>query len=953
MNLRNARLGVVASLAMASAAQAGESAPLFEPHVLGILTKHCGDCHIGDDAESSLAISSRDQLLTGGDSGPAIFPGSAERSLLIERIVAGEMPPEGPPLSDEELSALRNWIDAGAHVAGEGPSAQPNKQVSAVSEAEVLTRVFFTHCISCHGKWKQEGGLDLRTTESMKRGGKSGPAIIPGDGAASLVYKKILADQMPPRTSVLGESNYVRRVAVDDVARLKEWIDAGAPVDSAPPAASPAPSPGSEPEKPTFWSFVPVKSPPLPDLVGDDSPNPIDRFVKHRLGSAHLKLSPPASKLTLMRRAYFDLIGLPPSPEEVRTYLADDRPDAYERLVDRLLESPSYGERWAQHWLDAAGYADSHGKIDRDQFRPFMWRYRDYVIRSLNADKPYDQFLAEQLAGDEIVEQAGETLTASQQIERLIATGFLLTATDATDEAAFNFVPQRMGVVAEQIDILSTAVMGLTLECSRCHNHKFDPISQSDYYRFSAIFQSALDPYDWRIVSQVYHPARIPLDKAYQRYIYHPADAQPEELARFNNPLRARVAELEARLVAAESEARKRLVSNGEAAVDKLTVDDLAAREPEFKRTLDSLRGEIAAANGQIISPGVILGVRDLGGDPTPAYLLRRGDPLAPGMQVRPGVPRWLEPIVGPYAPEKPSAASQSSGNRLALAQWLTGPEHPLTSRVIVNRIWQHHFGRGIVSTPGNFGAKGARPTDPELLDWLAYNFMTSGWSLKSLHRLIMTSDVYRQTSQPNDAQFDADPGNAYWSRFPYQRLDGESIRDSLLAVSGQLDGQMFGPPTMVSRLAEGEVVANASPGSQRRSIYMAKMRLRPLTLIEQFDGPEMTPNCLERTQSTVATQALQLYNSNFVRQSAASLAAIIAREAETPREQQVEEVYLRVFTRLPDDDERQLALDYLGKLEHEWARQLPPEQAADACSRARETFCHALLNSPEFLYVD
>jgi hypothetical protein len=925
--------------------------PDFKGAVLPLFIEHCGKCHSGETPESGFQVSSHELLLQGGDSGPAVVAGSSARSLLYERVRDRQMPPE-EPLRQEQIDLIRSWIDAGA-LGGDEPHGVKHGSAASLGAAEVMTRVFFTHCISCHGKLKQESGLDLRSVEGMLRGGKSGPAIVPGNPESSLVYRRLVADEMPPRTSVLGDSNYVRRVSPDELELVRAWIAGGAP--ALPPLALES---GAKVKHVDFWSFRPRRQTPVPEVTHiEDVRTPIDAFILQKLESRNLRLSQPASKLRLLRRAYFDLFGLPPSAEESAQFMADNRDKAYEELIDRLLKSPRYGERWAQHWLDAVGYADSHGKIDRDQFRPYMWRYRDYVIRALNADKPYDQFLAEQIAGDELI-QGEKTGGQAGEIEALIATSFLLTATDATDEAAFNFIPNRFGVLAEQIDIFSTAVMGLTMECARCHNHKFDPISQNDYYRFSAILQSSLDPYDWRISSHVYHPGKQPLAQVYQRYIYHPADREPEELGRFNDPLRAQAVALEEKIAHKIDEARQRLAAAGETDAKTLSVETLAAKDPGFKRELDALRAENSATLSRIIQPGVIAGVRDLGGEPTPVFLLRRGDPSAPALRVRPGVPRFLETIAGEYRPAPLPPETNTSGNRLGLARWLTGPEHPLTARVIVNRIWQHHFGQGIVSTPGNFGAKGAQPTHPELLDWLACELVENGWSLKHLHRLIMTSSVYRQNSEIGSDQLREDPENNCLSRFPMRRLDGESIRDSILLVSGRLDETPFGPPDGVLRTAEGEVIPAGSTDKQRRSIYLAKMRMRPLTLVEQFDGPDMVPNCLARSQSTVTTQALQLYNSQFVRDSARSFARRVMECSTVSKRQQIEKIYWTAFGRPPASDEMQHAIQDLARLEAAWETELtsrtgPETNTADAAARALEVYCHAILNSPEFVYID
>lgn len=971
-----------------AAGEASDAPVWFETEIRSLLARRCGECHSTKVAESGLVVTTRDGLLHGGDSGPAVVRGSAEQSLLYQKIAAREMPPDKPLAPDEALR-IRQWIDGGALTEGETADTFSTSAVDATNpflESEVLVKVFFTHCISCHGKWKQEAGLDLRSRQSMLKGGKSGPDVVPGNPEASLVYRRLVADEMPPKVSVLGDDNYVRRVSPDGIDLLRKWILAGAPA-AADPSSDVGQGQGSIGGS---WAFQPPHRPEPPRVErAAQERTPIDAFVLSKLEAIGLGLSPEAPELTLLRRAYYDLLGLPPSVDEITAYRGDTRPDKYERLIDRLLESPRYGERWAQFWLDGAGYADSHGKIDRDQFRPYLWRYRDYVIRSFNADKPYDQFLCEQLAGDELVVEAGSEMPVERQIESLTATGFLLTAADATDEAAFNFVPNRMGVLAEQIEILTSSLMATTFECARCHNHKFDPISQRDYYRLSAIFQAALDPYDWRLVSQTLYPRRIPLDKFYQRYIYQPGDSEPSELARVNGPLRDQVATLERRLESRADELRAKLPatatsgrpgttlagsstagaavqsSPNEQAADAAparqpeaampSLEQLAASDANFKKELDAIRGEIASLRSQLVEPGVIQGVRDMGGAPTPVFQLRRGDPESPGYQVSPGVPRALEQSTEPFSPAAIGAKETTSGNRLGFARWLTQPGHPLTARVIVNRLWQQHFGDGLVSTPGNFGNKGLPPTHPELLDWLATELVEQRWSLKAIHRLIMTSAVYRQTSFIEERRRTLDPNNALLSRYPLRRLDGETLRDGMLAVSGRLDLTPFGPADGVVRTPLGEVVPGKATGTQRRSIYLAKMRLRPLTLIEQFDGAEMVPNCLRRTSSTVPTQALELQNSAFTRECAAALAQRVRIEAGDSPEQRLQHVYLVAYGRRPNDEELRMLMAAINKLQTSWSADAKNQAAPlrDPDQAAWEAICGVVLNSPEFIYVD
>ena len=854
--------------------------------------------------------------------------------------VAADSPPTTPRVEQDTTSSkVENPADGGS------------RQFD-VSEAYIMVNIFHTHCIVCHGKWKQEAGLDLRTRDSILKGGKSGPALVLGKPDKSLVYRRIRADEMPPKKNIFGNEQYVSRVRSADIDNLQAWVAAGAPAAGETNAAEVATASEADPlvdeNHLDHWSFKPPVRPEIPVVTNTTRVrNPIDAFLLSRLEQQNLSFSPDTESLILMRRAYFDLIGLPPTVDEIKRYAEDNDPQAYERLVGRLLESPHYGERWAVYWLDAAGYADTHGQINRDEFRPFIWRYRDYVICALNKDKPYDEFLREQIAGDELYDYAAIDSLSPRQLDVLIATGFLRTASDATDEGSFNKTGNRHAVLDEQIDIFSTAVMGLTMECARCHNHKFDPIPQRDYYRFAAIFRAAYDPYDWRIPNHVLHPPELPVPRRYQRYLYHNSDVPTSEVKQYNAQLDLPIQNLEAKISDIKQHRRRELTEHGEIPEEQLST-------PEIQ----SLQKEISVLQSRLLAPMRIHGLADTGGVATPVFVLRRGRINSPVQEVKPGVPIALNRGLKPYRVEKPQSSTDTSGRRLALAKWLTQPNHPLTARVMVNRVWQYHFGRGLVDTPANFGRAGALPSHHELLDWLAIEFVRSGWSIKALHRLIMISTAYRQSSRFDESLHVVDPDGVLLSRFPFRRLDAEAIRDSLLRVSGRLDDRPFGPADDFAMDDSGEVVATSTPNGYRRSIYLVRRRQRMHTLLELFDSPAMVPNCVERVQSTVPTQALQLFNSKFVRECSRSLAVGVIDLVGDDRPSQMRRIYLKAFVRSPTEVELERNLSALDDLSRRWAEHLPataPDEVSsgEAYRHALATFCHVLLNSPEFIYVD
>ncbi|MCA9107366.1 MAG: DUF1549 domain-containing protein, partial [Planctomycetales bacterium] len=458
--------------------------------VLGLLERHCVACHDGADADGQLDLSSSRGIQRGGEHGPVIVPGRPDESSLFTRVHGGQMPPEGEPrLAPEDVQVLADWIASGAEL----PSS--NETIDAAQVMPIL----WLRCTPCHGGRRTEAGLDLRTLESIERGGESGPVVVSGNPAESRLVRRVHAGEMPPRRLLVSVS--VKPMEDAELRKLEAWIAAGLPPARLPPdVATLEPDSIVSDSDREFWAFQPPQ-PRLPPsathTVGPSAENPIDAFLLKRLEELGFGYSSPADRATLMRRAAIDLTGIPPEPWEVERFAADTDPRAFERVIDRLLASPGYGERWARHWLDVAGYADSEGAQNEDRVRAEMWRYRDYVIRSFDADKPYGDFLREQIAGDELADWSDPRAITPEIADNLVATGYLRTAPDRTFAEITNFVPDRLEVIADEMRILGSSVLGLSLHCARCHDHKFDPIPQRDYYRMTALLKDALDEHDW------------------------------------------------------------------------------------------------------------------------------------------------------------------------------------------------------------------------------------------------------------------------------------------------------------------------------------------------------------------------------------------------------------------------------------------------------------------------
>jgi Protein of unknown function (DUF1553)/Protein of unknown function (DUF1549) len=690
------------------------------------------------------------------------------------------------------------------------------------------------------------------------------------------------------------------------------------------------------------WAFQAPVRPTVPQVKRKGwVKNPIDAFVLAALEENELRPSAEADRTTLLRRVTFDLTGLPPTPEEVKAFVADKSTEAYANMVDRLLASPHYGERWAQHWLDLARYADSDG-FEFDQARPDAWRYRDWVVEALNQDMPYDQFVRWQLAGDEL---------APNDVDAFIATGLNRCYPDMVDlndqklrrQNALNDITETTGLV----------FLGLTIGCARCHDHKFDPIRIHDFYRLQAFFTPARFRDDFPIGEpeerEAYETRYRRWEEAvtaFQEAVIHVEQPvrsalTPDLLPTVNDETAAAFTRSESERTPSdvhliyESQAKDRRIGPG---VWTLVLDPTSASLREFWMAR-------LAALKKAVPPSLphARGLDEVSPEAPPTYVLNRGEPTAKGDLVAPAFPLVLCPD-GSAAVPAASPKAHSTGRRKALADWLTTPGHPLTARVIVNRLWQHHFGHGLVATPSDFGTMGSEPTHPELLDWLATELIARGWSLKAMHRLILTGAAYRQSSRTYPAGLAADPENSLLWRYNRQRLDGESIRDSLLAVSGRLNPEMGGPcifpelPAELAKLSNKGVawpVSDHARDRNRRSLYVFIRRNLRYPFFEAFDRPDTNASCPRRPVTTIAPQALTLLNSHLASDAAVALAARLKREAGPDREAQVERAYLLVFARSPDAEERRIAREFLGSGE------------------ALGSYCRALLNANEFIYID
>ena len=847
------------------------------------------------------------------------------------------------------------------------------------------------HCFHCHGEGeKLKGGVDLRLRRFMERPTEDGShVLVPGHPEQSEMLTLIREGEMPAKG---------KKLPPEKIAIIEQWIAQGA--KTARPEPEQVPKVWITEEERDFWAFQPIRRVPPPAVKeAARVRNPIDAFLLAKLEAQGLTFNPEADKPTLLRRVTLDLTGLPPTPEETELFLSDTAPDAYERLVDRLLASPHYGESWGRHWLDVAGYADSEGYTDADPARPWAYKYRDYVIRSLNADKPFDQFIREQLAGDEMVKPPFKNLSADA-VDKLTATAFLRMAPDGTATAEANDQKTaRNAVVSETLKVVSSSLLGVTVGCAQCHDHKHDPIPQVDYYRLRAVFEPGFDLEHWRVpnarlISLMTDEERAKAgevekeakavdaqrkekeDEFIEKVLTLELEKKPEEV---REPLRT----------AYRTEVKQRTPEQLKLLKEHPTINQLSAgslylydrtygtkHEAELKVFTDQAAEIRKRKPVEEFIPAfteTAVAVKT----PPATYLFSRGDPLQPRDPLSPGELTVLAAFHPSTIPEtKPNAIT--TGRRLAFAESLTDGKHPLTGRVLVNRVWYHHFGRGIVASLADFGHLGERPTHPELLDWLATEFAAQGWSLKSLHRLILTSTAYRQSSTREAAKDRLDPDNHLLGRMNSRRLEAETIRDAMLAASGKMNPKMFGAPVPVMTDEDGQIIigvdTNDTAGRPtgkyvplngeefRRSLYVQMRRSKPLGMLETFDLPRMEPNCELRNASTIAPQSLAMMNGEFTLAQSKFFAERVAQEAGTDRSAQVARAWLLAFGGTPSPRELKESVAFLEKQNAYFqansvkagpiakGKEGPP---ADATMQGLTTFCQALLTSNQFLYVD
>ncbi|MFK7766873.1 MAG: PSD1 and planctomycete cytochrome C domain-containing protein [Mariniblastus sp.] len=786
------------------------------------------------------------------------------------------------------------------------------------------------NCFECHANDADDlqGSFALTSKASIMRGGDSGTAINSESPSESLLLKVINyeAYEMPP----------AGKMSQDKIDILTQWVEMGTPFDPSDEKDLTAGLHSSVPqvnaESKKWWSFQPVKPVTPPDVRNAEWPaNPIDQFVLSKLESAGLSPAKPASKRTLVRRVYYDLIGLPPTPEQVESFANDTDPAAFSKLVDTLLDSPQYGEKWARHWLDLVRYAESNS-FERDGTKPFVWRYRDYVIRSFNNDVPYDRFLTEQLAGDEIEEPTTDSI---------IATGYYRLG--QWDDEPVDAIKAKYDDMDDIIATTSQAMLGLTVNCARCHDHKIDPIPQADYYAMASFFEN-IKRYGVRSDESVSAASIKTLlgkvnsaeQKKHQKLI-ESVEEKIEEIVAFARPDFEPV-EIE----------DFQYEMNQRAIMKKRVGKQLTQKQfRKFRELQDKRKRLVENPPGSI----KVLCVKEEGAKPIESFIRIRGNPHMKGEKIEPG----FISVLSPPKPQinKPSS-DQSLGRRLALAKWMVDPANPLTARVMANRIWQFHFGRGIVRTSSDFGFQGSKPTHPKLLDWLATEFVNKNWSIKEMHRLIMSSRSYQMASELNPEGYEKDPANDLLWRFDLRRLTAEEIRDSVLAVNGRLNSKkMFGPS--IFPIMPAEVLAGQSrPGKgwgksseedrNRRSIYIHVKRSLGLPILTTNDSADTDNSCSVRFITTQPTQALGMMNSEFTNRQAKHFAEQVRKDFPEDRAKQIEAVLQRVTQRPAKPDEVKRGEELI----QSWV-----DEEKKSHQQAFEYFCLMAINLNEFVYLD
>jgi len=823
----------------------------------------------------------------------------------------------------------------------------PAAALPASLPKEVAT-LLAKRCGECHGDKTTKARLSLTTPAGIARGGRKGTVVRPGKPDDSRLWQLVQSDEMPPKTPLPPAERDL----------LRKWIETGAVGLPNGRGAG-------------HWAGRPPQRPEVPVVKQPGFRNEIDHFIAAALESKKLTLAPESDPATLLRRVAFTLTGLPPTPSEMNAFLDSSSANAYGRMVEHYLASPHYGERWGKHWLDTAGYTDSNGYFNADTDRPLAYKYRDWVIRSFNADMPFDHFVRAQLAGDELTGYVAGGDVTPAMADLLIATHFLRNAPDGSGESDGNpdeVRTDRLTVLEGTLQNTMNALLGITIQCARCHEHKLEPIEHEEYYRLQAIFAPVyrldhwINPNDRTVA--VATPKQVEEHRRRTERVDGQVKALQAGLATLASPYRELL--IEERLAALDQSLREAVLAALRASKDKLTAeqqgllkkhveplkigeDDVAKRFPEFAAIREEVRKAIAARERERPAPLEKLAVAvEVAPHPPAHHLLLRGQHNKPGQEVQPGA---LAALTTPGNTYTVAPAAYGSGRRSGLAHWVTAPANPVFARVFVNRVWQQHFGKGLVATPDNFGVSGARPSHRELLDWLAVEFIEKGYSVKHLHRLILHSATFRQSSSvpPTKAGVvrTVDPDNRLLSHFSLRRLDAEAIRDAMLTVSGELDRRAGGPYTPTRRTAEGNVlVEEARADARRRSVYLQQRRTQMVTFLELFDAPPITSTCSVRNSSTVPSQALALLNSDFARRRARAFAERLRQEAGPESDPRVMLAFRLALSRLPRNEERTATLRFLDKQQRLYT-------GKDAEVKTWTDFCQMLLASNGFLYVE
>ena len=809
---------------------------------------------------------------------------------------------------------------------------------AAEADASRALEILHASCLQCHSSATAMSGLNVGSRDTLLQGGARGPAVVAGDASASLLIQAVQRQgklAMPPAAPLTAE----------DVAVLKRWVDQGAPWPERDPVQRAAPAS-------TWWAFRKPVRPAVPKSTSSWPANEIDQLILEKLEAHALTPSPEASRAALARRAYFDLWGLPPTMEQVREFVDDPSPDAWPKLVDTLLASPHYGEKWARHWLDLVRYSDTAG-FELDSYIHDAWRYRDWVIDSFNQDKPYDRFIKEQIAGDELYPEDPIARTGS---------GLYCVGPNRDlfpDQADIN----REEILTDWVDTTSAVFLGLTAGCARCHDHKFDPISQKDYYRIRAIFAPAVKvkvPLDR--LSSLGYDVRESVNEWKLREIGEQIRAvqrRCQDQAR-DDKLSALPAEVQEalRLSDKERSQRQRELATEFGGAARVSDDDVrACMTPAEAAELHEIEKTLVRMYAGFQPKPFSCGLADSWNVAPRTFLPAKGG--RPEREVEPGFFSILGGGDVPPPAEKREATGPiplmpTTGRRTALANWIADADNPLTARVLVNRVWQYHFGRGLIPTPSDFGTRSGEATHPELLDWLATELVDGGWSIKRLHRLIMTSAAYRQDSNPSEAAHAQDPANLLLSHFSRRRLNADEVRDALLSATGALNTARGGRPVVPPLSAEEKAMLTQRPDDawvltadasqhNRRSIYMIQKRTFRMPMMEVFDAPDSMLTCPRRESSTIAPQALTLFNGSLTMDRSRALADVILAESRGADRERIEAAWTRVLARPPTSAEVERASQFLAA---QAAR-------ADGGAEAVAELIRALLNTNEFLYVD